>query len=281
MSFVSRAALMITGALVGASLAGASPMIAEAKPVARVSITLPASASAGATTAFSFATRHIPPSAQLVVQRQEGTAHVWKEVLRLTARAGAGRLPALQLGIYPLRIAAFAKHARLLASTTANLDVFGSVPLGTVVRGYPGEYSGPYGNGGHAGSYPTATSTFDYVLGLPEYRDFPTPWIPTEVSATRNHCRALHVDFLPGNNDGAEAGAPPAGFVGTLSVAQATLDLQSASAPYETPGHLDATLVPGTTWGFRLSDNETNGNVGVAFFLNGSADCDSTAPFWS
>jgi hypothetical protein len=229
--------------LLGASAQARRPVL---------SLTLPATgADAGAPVTYSWTVSRAK-QVRVVLQRQQGTAHTWRTVVRLQGAGGSGQLPGFSLGRYPFRIAAFGAHKKLLAEQRRTLAVFGSVPLSTLF---------PYKQ---SNTYATPTRAFSYTLR------FYTGGLENPVlSVTKNNCRSVHLDFVPGEGQ--------AGEVGTVSLVQETLDPVAVSAAHDVIGALDAALVPGKSWSINLS--QAGGNDAFTFYFNGSAMCDSTAPW--
>lgn len=219
---------------------------------ARLSWTLPHSVSEGQPIAFSWSGGRIGHGRKLVVQRQVGTAHSWKSVLRLRSRSGTAELPGLPLGRYRLRLAEFSRMGRLLVQQVAGLGVFGEVPLGTLL-------------GAREQVYSTSSFTFPYVLSHQIVGDE-----ITALTVERNHCRSVHIAFVPGEGYYSSA-------TGTVSVIQETQAPISASTAKNTLGSLDAALVPGQSW----SITETSDDVEPVFFFNGYAVCSSAERFSS
>src|SRR5437588_1153986 len=149
----TRVTLAAAAATLGVMASAAS---AQAKPV--LSLSLPAQADAGVPTAFSWSAQHAVKGGRVVVQRQVGTAHVWRTAAKLTGGSGSGQLPALSLGDYRIRIANI-KGGRVKSQQAHLLRVFGTVPFTALFKNGT---SGPAGVS--QGTYTTPTRTFDYFL---------------------------------------------------------------------------------------------------------------------
>lgn len=224
-----------------------------------LSWTLPQTASENSGLPFSWTARHPGRRHRLVVQRQEGTTRSWQTVMQLRTRSGSAELPGLPLGTYRLRLADLSGH-RVLVQETRGVGVFGEVPFSTLVV-----------LDRKIGVYTTSTGTFPYVAEIYNYQ---TP----AFTDGHNHCQSVHITFVPAN--GAEPG------IGTVTVVQESRDPVSASAPLLNtfgppvaqlvPGSLEAQLVPGQSWSVNTSGTH---DAEPEFFINGSAVCDSTAPF--
>jgi hypothetical protein len=150
----------------------------------RLSWTLPTTATANSPTAFSWTATNLQPGSQLVVQRQEGSARVWRTMVQLPNRpSGSVQLPGLLLGSYRLRIVDFGSHARALAQQQRQLSVFGQVPFSTL-----------FGGGGSGDVYATPTSTFrtSSISTTAASTTRPSPSTITPVGlSTWNSCRVF------------------------------------------------------------------------------------------
>jgi hypothetical protein len=249
---VKRFVRSFLGIAVGAVLAFvAMPALANAG--LHITLTVPSQATAGVAIPFTYTSVGVPARGRLVVQRQMGTRHVYQTVATLRrVRIGQSALAPLPLGVYTLRIAVIVRR-RVIPDPRASLSVFGQVPFSTLF------------NTSSSGVYTTQSRTFAYVLSL---RDDGSP--PPALSVTRNNCRAIHFDFVPGNE------TYPAPETATITVVQETLDPQSASAAIDAFGSLDARLIPGQAWSINTS--AAGQPDGFNVFANGSASCDSAAP---
>jgi hypothetical protein len=253
MSSLTIRSLLLGGIFAGLGL----PAAAVAKPT--VSLTAPSSIDAGAPLSVSWSAARVPAGSRLVIQRQQGTARVWRTVAHVAGPGGTQPLPSVKLaiGTYRFRIADLGSHNKVLAQRQRTVHAFGDVPFSTLFTDF---HDSP-------GVYTTPSRTFSYVdiAGDDE----------TAFTVAHNHCRSVHFDFVPGVNGDAQSSV-----TGSLTVVQETLDPASASVPAETIGALDAALVPGKSWSLLTAHTGGgSGLYGVQFYLNGSANCDSTAHF--
>jgi hypothetical protein len=239
---------------------------AIAKP--SVSFTLQGSGTAGTATPFSYTARGRIHGDRLVVQRQVGTAQVWRTVRELTGRSGSSALPALPLGNYRVRIVDINKQNLLLAQVQQTLHVFGIVPFSTLFS------SVPFNCCSFApGTYSTPTKTFDYFFHSEYDGDLQGTQDELIFTVMHNACRSIHFDFVPGKPDFPN---PPGPMTITLTLVQASADPVSASATTDSFGALDGQLTPGQSWGLRDSANPVKA---APLYINGSASCDSTTHF--
>lgn len=267
---------VVIALLAGWSSAGAVParlreMRGSMATRPSVSLSLPASANAGSAIGFTYAFHRVTVGDRLFVQRQEGTARVWRTISQLRSPAGSASIDGLPLGIYRLRVAAQSGSGHIVAQEQQTIMVFGRVPFSTLMSGLK------VFNDGLNGTYAMPTETFDYVIGFPLSNNGDPPFPIPPVSATNNYCRELHLNFVPGRADTA-ADFPP--WSASVSIVQATLEPVSASASAETIGSLNAPLVPGTSWSINVAQTTGMLNGDDAMFVNGYGVCDRSASLW-
>jgi hypothetical protein len=261
----SRSLLVATVSL---SVLMANTSLALAKP--HVSFTLPTTASAGVATPFSYATNGLTPGNRVVLQRQQGTARVWRTVAALASiKAGSSALPALPLGIYSVRVAAIAHHGKVVAEQRRSIKVFGEVPFTQLFSLDSEHHSAVQDGANQPGVYTTPTRTFNYAFAS---------YANTEAAATiltvgNNTCRSVHIDFVPGVQ-GSESEPIFQSASATVSVVQQSLDPVASTAAFNAFGALDATLVPGQSWSVTTLGIKES----IRLYLNGSAICYSGSP---
>lgn len=242
--------------------------IALAKP--HVSLALPPTGNAGVATSFAYTTRGLSSSSRLVLQRQQGTARVWRTVASLAkARTGASSLPGLTLGIYRIRIAAIARRGKVVAEQPRTIEIFGEVPFTTLFAlGYE-THSAELSGANIPGVYTTPGRTFNY-----DFETFANEnQSSTVITVGNNTCRSVHIDFVPGLT-GSESAPYYQSSSATLSVIQQSLDPVVSTAGFSTFGALDAQLVPGESWSVTTFGNSKSIHV----YVNGSAVCYRSGP---
>lgn len=250
-----------------AILSGAAAPVAPAN--VRVSLTLPASADAGAPVPFSYTARGMRARDRLVVQRQQGTARAWRTVRTLSRSKRSSELSGLPLGSYKLRIAVLDARSKVQTQQARTLKVFGKVPFSTLFTP-PGEIGGAWYSGApQSGVYTTPTSTFAYAMRM--FANLNRTF--TFATVGNNKCRSAHFDFVPGG--GGVGFSSPSYGAATLSVVQEALEPTAASAGFNQLGALDVTLEPGSSW----SLNSLGSGESVQLYTNGYAVCFSDEPF--
>ena len=240
------------GLVTGLLLLAMTPTLATAKP--SVSLTLPSVVDAGAAIPFSWGSYGAPVGSRLVLQRQQGTAGVWRSVSGLTGPSGTGQLPGLGIGTYRLRVANLRRRNKVRAQQSRPLAAFGNVPFSTL-----------FGTG-RSGVYSMPDRAFAYVLNFYMGGRGSEP----AFTVSQNRCRSVHMDFVPGHD------FDQTGMTATVSVVQQSLDPVTVTTPYNTVASLDAALVRGQAWSVLLS--QTPGNA-FDIYVNGFASCSSVAPF--
>jgi hypothetical protein len=214
-----------------------------------VAIKLPATATSGSPVPFTWSAS--APGA-IVVQKPEGTVHVWRTILRLSGHHGASNLPPTPIGTYHIRIAAISRR-RTCAESQVSLRVYGQVPFTTLF----------HRNG--VQTVTTPANTFDYVA-QPGLEDTPP------LTITNNDCTSLHIEW-----DTHILGFRPRQITpdlqATLSLVQEAREPQSVTATYETISTLDAT-VEGKSWSLEAKNSNTAWDL--TGYVNGYGVCDST-----
>jgi hypothetical protein len=228
---------------------GASPALGRP----RVSLKVPVNQDAGKPVPISYTASGLRASDRLVLQRAQGTRHVWKTVVKLP-RVGrsSAKLPSLVLGKYQVRIAALDIRKKLLASQQRRLRVFGKVPFSSLFgigQGVPFQ-----GSLSRSGTETTLTGTFSYVFQMGQ-----TAGPSMAVDKDRNECRFVHFDIVPDRADG------------TVSLIQESADPVTATIPGQTLGVLEAPLAVGQSWAVNTTGDQY-------YFANGYGLCDSASP---
>ena len=251
-----------TACLLALAGLGGYAAAANAKPV--LGLTLP-QVDAGVAATFSYTATQVPRTASVVLQRKMGTSGVFHTVVKLPrATKGTGRLPALGLGQYTLRLAVLAKHNAVLSSRVGLLRVFGVVPFSTLFA--------------HVGYKPlgdpvvTSTRTFPWVWVGNESSDPQTRGIAVSLAQTDGYCRSVHLEFVP-----VPGGPRMDGETFTATVLQQSADPVAASVPEDTIGTLDVQLKIGDSWAVNLS--HAGGGYSATYFFNGFGSCEFATPF--
>jgi hypothetical protein len=245
------------------------PASAMAKQETKVTLKLPASATAGAATPFAYTTNAVPKGAKVVVQRPEGTGHIWRTIADLQIGPHRASVPALPIGVYTLRLAVLAKRkvthknktsveTVVTAQAVQRLAVFGEVSLSTLLSkvAEPGDFTTP------TSVFPFIFSTYD---GRVNY---------TALQISNNPCRAINLQWVIGGPQPDEIDPSQSGAV---TLVQESADPVSASSAMGAIAALPVTtLVPGQPWSIRVGQEGPSGGFLFTWYFNGSANCDST-----
>ena len=200
---------------------------------------------------LTYRTGHLPRRSIIYLQRQYGSAHVWKNVERLKARTGTVTAPGVQIGKYAYRIRVTKSGRKVVISATRALYSYATVAYATLCREYWG------GSSCSAQTVQIGEAIFTYVWE--SYGgQYPTYVTPLEFASTS--CSSLSVDFA--TND------PNSSDTAYLKVIQSGSDPQYASTAAGTIGKFSPKLDGGP---FYLEASETNGSYGT--YLSGHATC--------
>jgi hypothetical protein len=241
---------------VGSGVAGASAVGDAGRPT--VSASFPANrVTAGARFKVDYKTHDLPTGSTLFLQRQEGSAHVWKRVERLKGRAGTAEVPKVALGRWEYRIEAWKGPKPVTASAEQTLFSYGNVPYGEMCS----EYGGCNGSGDvQIGD--TDYSYADYHQASDTY-----PTYDEAINfAHSTTCRSADLSFAgTGNFDGA------ANFTTYERLIQRSSDPESAVDTPTTVGHLHARF-DGGPWILDFAVSRNSGLYPDVFF-NGVFSC--------
>lgn len=218
------------------------PSSAYAKP--SLSWTLPAHADAGRPITVTYQAKR-RGVARLALQRQVGTASVWRTVKSLSGSSGTVQAPALAMGAHRLRVVAIARRRLVAKTVPKRVLVFADVPFSALF------------------------SRTEYTFTFPS---FTFAWIDNvsgssvrtllQVLLAVNTCRSVHVDWAYDTLDPITA---------TLSLVQETYDAVPSTGPEETRLALDGPLALGKSWSVTVGT--TNPAYTIRAFVNGRANC--------
>lgn len=246
-------------ALGQAAPAGASPTSASAKP--RVSFKF-VSNRIGSTQhpVIKYTSAHLPAGTKLELQRQFGTAHVWKNVIALKGSSGKATAPKVQMGRYRYRIRAYRRTKTVVFSPNGILYSYGRVPLSNICNdGNSNSSVSMNGTNCSTSTVQVGNSVFVYLI-----RDFPPgqPNYDQDITfGTNTSCRTISFQFSLDNN--ASNGSDTA----SIKLVQTASDAQSKSVG---TGQIANALfkLDGGPWDLDLSDSHFD-----AEYVNGSASC--------
>ena len=245
--------LIITVSVAGA-LALAVPAAALAQPSApavRASAVLAFKhdkVSHGVKPVFTYKTAHLPSGAVIDLQRQYGSAHVWKNVERLRAGPGTATAPGVPMGKYDYRLRVTKSGRTVVTSAVRPLYSYGTVAFSTLCA---------YVNNGPCSSNTVQIGTTIFTYYLSGSNVYPTYSAIMKFPSTS--CSNMSVEF--GTDD------TTSGAHAYVEMIQSRTDPQYGSTPIATIEKFSPTLDGGP---FYLEVSETGG---YTVYLNGPATC--------
>jgi hypothetical protein len=188
---------------------------------------------------------NVPAGSTLAVQREFGTANVWRNVTSLPSTSGTASVPGVAMGEYHYRIVA--KHGtQLVTSASHPLYSYGTVHLDHLCNNPSGALELRMANTCDGATVQIGGTVFSYAG---EIEPSQTPQYDIAVQATASTCRSITVQWGISDNDSRS------GTTATLTVARADADPRSGTVPTGQVGTLQATL-DRTAWNIDLSASE-------------------------
>ena len=145
----------------------AVPATAQQSPAARVAATVtltPASTriDAESKAKFTYSSTHVPAAATMKLQREVGTAHVWRTVGTAQGRSGQITSKKVPMGRALFRLVATTNRAGTIAtSKTTSVFAYGKVPLSRICR--QDSFYGAAASGGMS----TSTASYSPIARTP------------------------------------------------------------------------------------------------------------------
>lgn len=204
--------------------------------------------SAGVKPVINYKTTNLPKGSSIYLQRQYGTARVWKNVKQLAARSGTASAPAVQMGKYLYRIRVRKSGRTVVTSATRTLYSYGKVKLSNLC--VPGGWGTC-----DAQTVQIGSTIFTYVIGAGDGY----PYYVSLLQFKSTSCRSMSLQF--GTDDTAS------GAEAYIEVIQSRSDPQYGSVAIDSIGNFSPKLDGGP---FYLEVSETNGNE---TYVNGHASC--------
>lgn len=242
-----------------AAPAGASPTSASARP--RVSFKFVNNRiRSSQRPVIKYTSAHLPAGTRLELQRQFGTAHVWKNVIALKGTSGKATAPRVQMGRYRYRIRAYRSRKTVVFSPNGILYSYSRVPLSNICNDQENTSSvSMNGTDCSTSTVQVGNSVFVYLI-----RDFPPgpPNYDQDITFGANtSCRTISLQFSLDNN--ASNGSDRA----SIKLVQTASDAQSASVG---TGQIASAYfkLDGGPWDLDLADSNVDGE-----YVNGYASC--------
>lgn len=244
-----RIACLVGLALSASMLVGASPVGAAAQPALHLKVPAHAHANKAATVRYSAASTG---SDALALQRLSGTS--WQTVKKVHAGSGSVTLPALQIGVYDLRLAAYSSSGKLVRAVGHKLRVFGKVKFSQLFNLPTHAYSTPAANFHY---------TFQFYNGRGTY---------TALVVKNAPCDSVHVQFIPGSDNGNETVVGVSS--GTVYLGRHDKSKLHATVAPQHVGRVGGPLVLNGAWSLLVAQAASGGQL-ITWYVNGFADCDA------
>jgi hypothetical protein len=213
---------------------------------------------AGSAFNVTYQTTGVSGSARVYLQRQFGTAKVWKSVRQLKGAEGTVSAPSVQIGEYKYRILILVGR-KMMTSATKTLYSYGSIAFGTVCLNHKISNSGNCSTG-------TAQEGTTILSYAGEFGSQNYPTYDQALSARTTTCRSVTLQFA----------------MQTVSISTAYVQIiQSASDPQAqstgpgTIGTFSATL-DGGPWILNVASSNSQYDY---VLINGTFNCYSTTGF--
>ena len=239
--------------LATAASASAKPAVSFAFASNKVSAEHPIS--------ISYSSSGLPTGSSLFLQRQEGTAHAWKDVEKLNGAAGTETAPGVPIGKYLYRIQVRQNTKAVAVSPSKVLYAYGTVPLASLCNN-PGVIINA-GNGcPFNGSTQIGGRVFPYVVLVTSNEGSVYPSFYNLIDFPATTCRSIAFSF------GMPVNGSQSGDTAYLETIEQTRDPQMAGAGFGVLKSLHAKL-DGHPW--FLENSASNGADEIA--INGKASC--------
>jgi hypothetical protein len=234
-----------------------SPAMSAQRPTLTLSVPND-QVNAGQSYQVAYSTARLPSSARLFLQRQFGTAHVWKSVLSLTARSGVANAPALPMGETGVRLYADVDGVR----TTSKVDTvyaYGPVSIDAICAS-PGTQSDT-DSGCSGGNEQIGSNIFVYNVML-ESNDDQYPNFNDAITSSKTTCRSGTLQFAEQSSFGS--------YQTWVEIVQSASDPQVSTTPPDSIGTFTFSL-DGGPWYLETSGNNTS--FGTAVAATGTFQC--------
>jgi hypothetical protein len=207
--------------------------------------------------AISFSSTNVSGGARSFLQREFGTAKVWKSVESLYGRNGTVNASEISIGRYLYRVDIISGKSST-KSKAESIYAYGTVPFETVCASL-------FGQGGcNVETEQVGSTIFTYVV---KFSAQTYPNYSQDISAKTTTCRSATLQFAQPNNSG-----PNDSY---LQVIQSASDPENASISPGVIGTFAITL-DGGPWILNVSNGNVLSYNTVPVEVNGTMDCYST-----
>ncbi|HEX3901179.1 MAG TPA: hypothetical protein VHW74_18685 [Mycobacteriales bacterium] len=239
----------LVGLALSASMLAASPVDAAGHPTLHLKVPAHAHANKAATVTYSVSGAG---SDAVALQRLSGTT--WQTVKKLHSTTGTVTLPALQIGVYDLRLAAYTTHGQLVSAVGHKLRVFGKVKFAQLFNLPTHAYSTPAANFHY---------TFQFYNGRGTY---------TALVVKNAPCDSVHIQFIPGTDSGTSTVVGVSS--GTLYLGRHNRSKLHATVAPQHVGRVGGPLDLNGAWSLLVAQAASGGQL-MTWYVNGFADCDA------
>jgi hypothetical protein len=261
------AARTVIAAVAGVAVVGLTApavLAAPAAPAARPSVTLKfarAHISHTSPPVVEWTSKNVPSGSRFQLQRQFGSAHVWKGIQVLSGRSGSAKSAKVEMGRYAYRIQVHRSGKVIATSSTATLYSYAPIPLTNLCNENTTTVYVLDTNGCQPQTVQVGGTVFTYLIqdeppGPPQYNQ------DVKVGA-RTSCRSISLQWSLDNN------AQPSDTA-QVEVVQASADPQTARIGQGKIGSKTMSLAGGA-WYLDLSDSNGDNE-----YVNASLSCWST-----
>ena len=218
----------------------------------------------GAPISFSYRSSSMPNTDKLFLQLQEGTGHVWRNIVELRHYSGSFRTTGLPMGKYIYRIAFLKGSATgpvMAASPAVTLYAYANVSFnqlcndfapGNVTSGITCSLFGSNILGGTAKFFKYIAVMYDTVAPYPSFR--------SQLAVPTSTCRSVSLQFAENMGPIYDPSTVP--YSTYVRFSQGSVNPVEASATPNGVGSLTAQIVPGGSWVLSVSAiGSNNSNV--------------------
>ena len=231
--------------------------------------------SSGAPIGFAYKSSPMPKSGHLFLQLQEGTAHVWRNIVELQQVSGHFRTKGLPMGKYLYRIAVMKSSGAetvMAASPAVTLYSYSNVPLVQICNN--SSFQVPFaliciGNTVRRSELGSTLQFFSYVaIGN---SDTVYPAFSTQLLAPTSTCRSISLRFAEEYDASGQTG-PSNPYATYVTFSQGSANPVKASAAPDKVGILSAQIVPNGSWSLSVSGAQSHSPF-EDVLLNGTFSC--------
>ena len=205
-----------------------------------------------------YSTKNVPSGSRLELERQFGSAHVWKGIQVLPGRSGSAKSAKVQMGRYAYRIQVHHGGKVIATARTATLYSYGLVPLTNLCNEDSSKVFVDNTDGCQTQTVQVGGTVFTYLIQA----DPPAPpdYEQDVTVAARTSCRSISLQWALDNN------AQPSD-IAQVEVVQASADPQTATVAQGRIGSKTMKL-DGGPWDLNLSSTNSDNE-----YANASLSC--------